>query len=528
MEEQKKRKCGVCGEPGHTRRTCPGLKVDKPCESCGNVMKGVPADATWCSGKCAPKSQNAVKPTTAVGGSDKGPWFGAQFPGICESCGNGFEEGDMIRADGNGGWECHGWCGQDDSADERHAGSGTLVTPADPEPKNWERPTAANVKIPRQTEESRAAESAPDWADQAMAFLSGDPGTAGVEIPEPDAAPARKETDRYGYLIKDPETNEFRRWKNGNVKGITRTTTFNKAASDRTALTDWGKRNVLVGASLRPDLVLKAHGLDVTADKAQLASLVEQLEDAAGAKVSASIGTAIHALTEKIDRGELNLTDVPTAYQGHVLSYLEALEEAGLEVVPDLIEQTIFFPKYGGVAGKFDRILYHRASDSYFMGDLKTGKTMSYGWDEIECQEYVYATGYNRFGTYVRGDAEDGSQDYWEAPKYHVREDMGVVMWLPVQGPEAGRCRLLMTDLKRGKRQAKLCGLVREARANKPKPELWTTPVPVRSVSWEEEFSAVRSGEMAAALWRRAKNAGVEEVRLRALVDIARRALCKN
>jgi len=486
--------CAMSGAPRLTAH-------DAPPRPAVSVVAEVPAPG-----------QSAVKPTTAVGGSDKGPWFGAQFPGICEGCGNGFEEGDMIRADGNGGWECEKWCGQDDPAEPACCDG----CEGSEEPKNWERPTAANVRIPAQQEPSTAL-------DAAMDFLTG-----GVEIPEPDSAPARPETDRYGYLIKDPETGEFRRWKNGNVKGITRTTTFNKAASDRTALTDWGKRNVLVGASLRPDLVLKAHGLDVAADKAQLAALVEQLEDAAGAKVSASIGTAIHALTEKIDRGEINLTDVPAAYQGHVLSYLEALEEAGLQVVPDLIEQTIFFPKYGGVAGKFDRVLHHPASDSYFMGDLKTGKTMSYGWDEIECQEYVYATGYNRFGTYVRGDAADGSLDYWEAPKCHVREDMGVVMWLPVQGPEAGRCRLLMTDLKRGKRQAKLCGLVREARANKPKPELWATPVPVRSVSWEEEFSAVRSGEMAAALWRRAKNAGVEEVRLRALVDIARRALCKN
>lgn len=490
------RKCGACGIAGHTRRTCPDLKA---------VQR---------------EEQNSVKPTTAVGGSDKGPWFGAQFPGICESCNNGFEEGDMIRADGNGGWECHEWCGQDDSAEEPACCDGCEGSE---EPKNWERPTAANVKIPTQTAYFDDGQveivEIPD-PDAAMDFLTG-----GVEIPEPDSAPARPETDRYGYLIKDPETGEFRRWKNGNVKGITRTTTFNKAASDRTALTDWGKRNVLVGASLRPDLVLKAHGLDVAADKAQLAALVEQLEDAAGAKVSASIGTAIHALTEKIDRGEINLTDVPAAYQGHVLSYLEALEEAGLQVVPDLIEQTIFFPKYGGVAGKFDRVLYHRASDSYFMGDLKTGKTMSYGWDEIECQEYVYATGYNRFGTYVRGDAEDGSQDYWEAPKYHVREDMGVVMWLPVQGPEAGRCQLLATDLKRGKRQAKLCGLVREARANKPKPVAWVTPVPVQNRDWEREFAGVGTGTDAAILWREAKNAGVEEKRLRALVDIARKAL---
>jgi len=33
-----------------------------------------------------------------------GPWFACQRPGCCSSCGRGFAEFDMIRADGEGGW----------------------------------------------------------------------------------------------------------------------------------------------------------------------------------------------------------------------------------------------------------------------------------------------------------------------------------------------------------------------------------------------------------------------------------------
>ncbi|MGP4092981.1 hypothetical protein [Nonomuraea sp. KM90] len=41
-----------------------------------------------------------------------GPWFHAGYPGEC-ACGASFDEGDQIRADGEGGWvaEC---CGGDD------------------------------------------------------------------------------------------------------------------------------------------------------------------------------------------------------------------------------------------------------------------------------------------------------------------------------------------------------------------------------------------------------------------------------
>lgn len=37
---------------------------------------------------------------------DKGPWFFANYPGRCSECGERYEEGDRIRADGEGGYEC--------------------------------------------------------------------------------------------------------------------------------------------------------------------------------------------------------------------------------------------------------------------------------------------------------------------------------------------------------------------------------------------------------------------------------------
>lgn len=44
----------------------------------------------------------------------KGSWFPARFPGECDGCGGAFDEGDDIRADGQGGWEAYDCCGADD------------------------------------------------------------------------------------------------------------------------------------------------------------------------------------------------------------------------------------------------------------------------------------------------------------------------------------------------------------------------------------------------------------------------------
>lgn len=43
-----------------------------------------------------------------------GPWFPASYAGECDTCGEEFEPGDQIRANGEGGWEGRECCGDDD------------------------------------------------------------------------------------------------------------------------------------------------------------------------------------------------------------------------------------------------------------------------------------------------------------------------------------------------------------------------------------------------------------------------------
>lgn len=574
------RKCGTCREPGHTKRTCTieAVIVADEMEAILAEQQTTPQTAPWTGAlssgelECGHRVEEGdmVRPVHA--GDDETPTL-----------------------------ECYAYCGQDDPADPVAQSDPTCGCDPAPHKEEdgtyshwagcpvadaqqaaaapaWECPTAANVTLPAlptvvQDQRSRLeklrdhpvshapvvgtvitryqvilaaevgnpgkvadpgdvvaffgsahgpAEGAPP-AGSVTAFFESGPGE---EAPE-----KRKQTNQYGYLCKDPVLGDFRRFKNGNVKGITRTTTFIKAASDSTALTEWNKRNVVVGASRRPDLIAQAHGRDVAEDRDFLNELVEKLETAADAKVSADIGTLVHEYTEKIDAGVITLDGVPIAYRGHVISYQTALERGGFKVVPHLLEGTIFLAAYGGVAGTFDRVLFHVPSQTYVMGDLKTGKNMTYGWDEIEAQEWTYTTGYNVHGTY------DWDTDTWVPPQYRVREDYGVVMWLPVQAPtkpypagwdvkangapQAGTCYLLRTDLQRGGRHAELCAAVREGRSNKGAPVRWKNP----PVDWEALFRGVCTVEDAGRLWERARAAGVAADALGYLVSLAQDAL---
>ena len=477
------RKCSNCGIPGHTKVTC--LRFH-------DANKPGPTELAQ-----AEELAEMEAMTTAPAGETitKGPWHGALKDGRCTWCGDRYAEGDRIRSDGQGGWECE--CVDDGSTS----------------PAQWERPTAANVKLPAGLNKTGLAETVP-VADifSAPAPVSGDVFSAPADT-EPVA---EKRTERLGYICKDPVLGDFRFYKNGKKKGITRATSFNKSATNSKAITDWNKRNIIVGASRRPDLVAQAHGLDVNLDNAALMALADQLEDAAGGNVASAMGTDVHTWTERVDSGEAKLDDVPPHYRQAVTLYVGLLREHGFHIVPELRERTTYIEEFGGVAGTFDAILYHEPSGTYRISDTKTGKSMDNGWPEIECQSWIYQHGYNRFGTY------DWHTHQWEAPQHQVSSDHGVVIHLPVAGPLAGTGTLKRTDLQAGREHAELCALVRAG--GKSKPADWVNPEPVAQ-SWDTRFAAVQTVAEAGLLWSEARAAGVDAAMLGALVKMAQDSL---
>lgn len=322
------------------------------------------------------------------------------------------------------------------------------------------------------------------------------------------AAPARVKPDeevkrdRYGrYLLPHPVT--------GKRQAFSRATTIAKSISDTFALSQWSQRMAAKGLALRPDLIAMASTLDVKADKDKLNSLVEQAKDAAGQKVSANLGTAVHSFTEAVDAGA-SLDSVPAAHRADVAAYLAAMQEAGLTAVPHLIERITVVPEFD-TAGTFDRIL-KESDGSFTVGDVKTGRDLQYGWQEIAIQLALYAHGVNEAGVY------DLAGDRWaEAPE--VRTDYGIVMHLPVG---EAKCTLYRVDLVQGWAAATLCASVRTWRKTRNLAEPYAVAeagdspladlvavrladlVAVRPPTWAERFSAVSSRGEAMALYTEA------------------------
>lgn len=469
----------------------------------------------------------------------KGPWFGAQYAGECGTCFNRFEEGDQIRADGEGGWECEAWCGQDDPAPVSEAVPTVDVMDDFSDPTPARGPQGGGVA------------GAPSTAD------FDDPSE-----PEPEVNVSGQPKARYewrgkvnmGYLVVDPERGDFRRYKNKKPQGLTRATTFNKAASDSKAINDWGKRNVVIGASRRPDIIDRADGLTHETDRDALNGIVAELEEAAGAKVSADIGTALHAFTEQMDAGLKTPMDAPARYRTQLTKYRDALREAGFEPVPGLIERTTMVREFGGVVGTFDRIFYHRPSDSYMIGDLKTGKTMEYAMDETQTQLWLYAHGVNQNGIYD-WNTDEWVNPVWDDREKHdsqsltIREDVGVVIHMPVQGPLAGQVILDKADLVAGARHAELCHANRSRHKSKVTP--WSNDDPVLQApgvdwnavdeaaqaprygdttlyGWRVLFNSAETRDEARGLYSRAVAVGVPDVDLKAMAADTLQRLSKS
>jgi hypothetical protein len=309
------------------------------------------------------------------------------------------------------------------------------------------------------------------------------------------ARQAASESDKYDtfgrYKLLHPDSGKAVSW--------TRATTFAKSVQDTFALSMWAQRMTLKGAALRSDIVAAVSTLEVKADKDRINSLVEDAKKAAGDKVAANKGTAVHAFTEDLDKelvGEPVGRDreVPEEFVPTVEAYGAILRDFGLEPVPGLIEFTTAVKQYE-VAGTSDRVykvtrnmtfkLNGRSvtlyAGEYVIGDVKTGADLSYGWQEICIQLALYAQGLNTSGVW------SWNQRQWAKPVtpdnpeilLKVRTDVGLIPHLPVDRKEgAPLATLYAVDLDAGWAAAVLCASVRSWR----KERTLATPLTVADI----------------------------------------------
>jgi hypothetical protein len=220
-----------------------------------------------------------------------------------------------------------------------------------------------------------------------------------------------------------------------------RCTTFIDMLSDRYQLEAWKQRMVAIGMSKRPDLVLRAGS---TLDKDTLNDVAEAALEAAGSSMQATIGTALHELTERWDRGER--PQLPESHAPDIFAYLGAT--AG--IVKRDIEVFVVHDELK-VGGTFDRVL--EIDGGAYVADLKTGN-IDYDTAKIAMQLTVYANS-------KRYDPKTGARSV-----LGVSTERGVVIHLPAG---EGKCSLYWTDLVQGMKGVQLAAQVRAWRKDKAK-----------------------------------------------------------
>ena len=263
---------------------------------------------------------------------------------------------------------------------------------------------------------------------------------AHLPLPEP-------KRDHYGrYLLPEPETGYEKPW--------TRVTTVANTLADRYGLEQWAQRNTVLGIGTRPDLYALAVASTIE-DRSQLNSIVKQAQEAAEASSGRNLGSALHRLTERVDRGDD--LDIPDAWKGDVDAYCKTLSDYHVKIMPDWIERIVVLPDIG-VAGTFDRLVHLETPkgqpNTWTVADLKTGKDVTkYGTTEIAIQLALYAN----------------ASHVWNGTGYDpmpspIDREKGLIIHLPV-GKSA--CTLYTVDIKAGWEAVQLALDVREWRKRK-------------------------------------------------------------
>ncbi|MGW7434737.1 hypothetical protein [Streptomyces sp. NPDC054849] len=269
----------------------------------------------------------------------------------------------------------------------------------------------------------------------------------------------------------------------GKPKGYTRTTTFIDCIEDKSALIDWGKRMVLVGATKRADLVDKARGLNPEDpdDKKTLNFLAEQATDASGANDKRERGTHLHNLSELVDAGQ----QLPRTASAQDVEDMGAYLMETSVLTVKAVEQFVVVDELG-VAGTFDRMAEYAGEDprgefisDNFICDLKTG-SVEYGGLKMAAQLACYSRGvlydHTRFPVDVDSKAElaafkkrvieqqDAAGAYRPLPP--VNQDWGIIIHLPAGKAE---CTLYWVDLNLGWEAAQLALTIRGMRSKSRK-----------------------------------------------------------
>lgn len=313
------------------------------------------------------------------------------------------------------------------------------------------------------------------------------------------ASPPQPPIDRYGrYLLPGPDDEP---------RPHTRATTIAKTIADTTALEKWKMRMVAAGIGRREELYALASSHDPETDRKVFEEITEKAMEAAGSSTKASLGTALHRFTERLDAGEIGLDDVPDQWRERCAVYQQTMTKAGIVTHREYLEQRLIDDRYG-VAGTTDQIVT-LPNEQRVIADKKTGANLDFSWLEIAIQLAIYAN-------HTARATWDPTLNRWvRAERVNVSPAVGLIIHLPALGEP--RCDLYQLDLEQGYAGYLLAMEVREWRKTKNLSTRYghfPTPTPVPEVTerdWLQDRIKALTGNTTAvtALIAQATEAGI-------------------
>lgn len=255
----------------------------------------------------------------------------------------------------------------------------------------------------------------------------------------------------------------------------TRCSSAAKAIEDTFNLEQWAQRNVAYGMAHDSSLVARVLAVGGNPstwgrdEKAAVKEIVADAQTTAKAHRAADIGTAVHRLTEQVDRGE---AVTPGPYAGDLAAYTEALRLGGVVTHPQWIEVRMVSDVLR-MAGTADRLVTLAPSsplraalecgdDEAVVADVKTGSSVAFSALSFAAQLAAYASGL------LYDPVTDRRQ-----PTPVLNRKWGLVIHLPAG---SGTCSLHKVDLVKGLAAAHLANAVRNVRTESKR---WLSPLDV-------------------------------------------------
>ncbi len=173
-----------------------------------------------------------------------------------------------------------------------------------------------------------------------------------------------------------------------------RVTNWIDVMQDEFLLKQWGKRNVAWGMAQRPDLILAASTCRSPndpefsdADRKELNRIQTEAGKYAGDHWKADIGTSLHKLTHKMDRGD-ELGHVPERWRADLDAYWELTKDIKWHFVESF---RVLDPLK--VGGTVDRIGWY--DGRFVVMDVKTGKDWNQMGFAMQLAMYAHAVPYD-------------------------------------------------------------------------------------------------------------------------------------